>query len=290
MTEQSDFSSAKIEKVIRNFRLRRVETVNAKLEWRTQTPPFVQAFYDYIEEHDLLPTQGKFVDFYLERNEDAFASFDESQIEAIRARAARAFPSLLRKMHFRTLVEESELFDRVEYDPKSDIESGADATISYGGHTFAVKCLNPTRRMRRQRISTEPQRDEGSDTTQIIFPLDPGRARRVGKFNLYTSADADRLKRQFDKLLGLTVDEEPEEQTDAPPPPPPPPPEPRRAKSDPHGEMVDWDEDSPAVDSEDADDRGPTNETEEGDGRSVLGKIRRILRGKKEDGEDEDGE
>ena len=294
MAEEPDFSSGKIEKVIRNFRLKRVETVNATLEWRTQTPPFVQTFYDYIDENDLLPTQGKFVESYLERNQGAFASFDEPQIEAIKARAARAFPSLVRKMHFRALVEESELFDRVEYDPKSDVKSGADATVSYRDHTFAVKCLNPTKRMRRQQINTEPQRDEGSETTQIIFTLDPESAKRVGRFFLYTPKDIDRLRRELDEVLGGPVDGEPEDEPsepadtrdDAPPP------KPKKGKPDPHGEMVDWDEDSPAVDSEDDDTEPgePGEGSEEGDGSTVLGKIRRILRGKKEDGEDEDEE
>lgn len=296
-----DFPTGKIEKVIRDFHLKRTEVVDPQIEWRTKAPPFVESFYGYIKAHGLLPTQNEFVDFYVERNREGLASLDEPRMEAIKARAARAFPSFIRKMHFRSAVQESGLFEAVDYDPDSDMASGVDAFLSYRDHRFAVRCVSQTKRPRRRGSRKPPSGSSASDAIEITLAFNRKRARKVGEFYLCTQEDIDRLRDQCDKALGHTAREaaptRPEKTPAARPMDVKPSrdsgrvDEPRREpalRESEHGEIVDWDEHEPAVETDDdaadddvAEDEAAGEPASEGDRQpGMLGKIRRLLKRK----------
>ena len=240
-------------------------------------PSFVEAFDAYLDQHDQTPDQQAFVQAYMEANHHVLEGLSEAQAAAVHARAARAYPSLIRKLHFRALAQESGLFESVAYDAQQHSSAGVDAIVTYQGQRFAVRCTTPSRGSRRRKRRIELPADTG--LLPIIVTFDRKQAQEVGQFYLFTPEDVLRLRDECQRCLAQAGADSPDGALEHPTaqadPPTPRPSQPHRrdvraaeGRSRPdtahadeerrgdsahpdeveeveHGQMVDWDADHP---------------------------------------------
>ncbi len=197
MPSRLSLSATQIEDAIESFTLEMPPAADTTIEWKAQAPSYTDAFDAWITEHRTLPSQEQFVNLYMERNSEELDALDETQRAAARARAVRAYPSLVRKFHFKAMAMESDLFDAVE--TASNKTSGADVVVHYRGQRFAITCVN--RRSRRRRKPTEAGAAHGDALRDVALPFNAKKAKRVGELLLYTERDLAWLVGQLDEAI-----------------------------------------------------------------------------------------
>lgn len=106
-------------------------------------PPFIQSFYYLFYRSLRIPTEKEFCDYYLELiggsvNEKVFINGKMYELDSLLYRMKRTYPSLLRDIHFLYLLEESKLFEEVEYSMKKDFYNGLDIKVKYKNIEYYV--------------------------------------------------------------------------------------------------------------------------------------------------------
>ena len=114
--------------------------------------------------------------------------------EGIIARALRAYPSLLRDLHFYVSLVESGKFDSVSYSLDKDF-LGTDVTVSYHGKEYGVALYVNTKRSNFFKKKKEGRHDEDYKSV-ICLPIDFSSQEakvKVGDYYLYTGSHIDTL-------------------------------------------------------------------------------------------------
>lgn len=110
---------------------------NAKL------PPFIQSFYYLFYKELRIPSENEFCDYYLALfggvvNGKVVINKVAYDSDSLLYRMKRTYPSLLRDLHFLYLLEESGLFEEVEYSMKKDYCDGLDLKLKYTDKEYYV--------------------------------------------------------------------------------------------------------------------------------------------------------
>lgn len=186
-----------LEKIPLDFLQQRVQEV----EWESSVPMFVTALNNYVTLMDKIPTMRQFFDSYIASNRDhpTIRRFSHSQelMGGLRARAYRAYPSLVRDIHFEKLL--SERFTML-YDEDIDIKAGIDYVINYKGNTFYVHCQVDTPASRNAREKKNSRHDYRGFHVDLFLKRE--KSRKLGDFWLYAERDINRLKQAMDELVG----------------------------------------------------------------------------------------
>lgn len=165
---------------------------NAKL------PSMVRSFYELVVRDDSLPDEKQFVEAYLNRyfekigrttyrlkkayrEENSPFVFKKDGLEG---RILRAYPSLIRDLHFFLLCKESGLFEKVIYSTYADIYEGIDLKLKKDGQVYIVSLFVNTNRSK-QFKKRKYKRHDYSNVVEICVMLDLDTAKKVGDFILY---------------------------------------------------------------------------------------------------------
>jgi len=176
------------------------------VEWEMRLPSFIDSFYSILISSQVVPTQEEFYRGYLLHNSEWFdkSALSEEQLEGIKARAFRAYPSLVRDFHFGKLLQETHVFDSVWHNPLIDSQQGIDLVVTYKTKDFAVNLYTDTSRAKIGR-EKKKNRHEALDITSIEFPLKFEDNKKVGDLYLYQESDAMELYKTIKQLTSLEV-------------------------------------------------------------------------------------
>lgn len=138
------------------------------VEHASEFPNMMYTLWGFICTHRRFPSQTEYTLYFLSIHANSLASLNE---EAIKARLLRAFPSLIREIHFHALVKESGFFQDVYYSAKLDVEDGTDLCVKCGGYEYGVSCYVQTEKSLEYR-RRKRNRPRNLKANSIELPLD----------------------------------------------------------------------------------------------------------------------
>lgn len=169
------------------------------VEYRLQIPMFVSAFYDFIFDYNKVPTQLEFWEHYQLYNKDFFddRKFQPSTLEALKARAYRTYPSLIRDVHFNLLLKSRWPGNTVLYNRSLDIEEGIDILIKGNTDFYAVNLFTDTNLAKAAREKKANRHDSYSNLKYIDMPVNFRTSHKKGDFFLYGDVEYEQLKNKL---------------------------------------------------------------------------------------------
>ena len=162
---------------------------------KAQFPPINFVFYKFVFENDSIPSPQKVLDLYFELYSDKIKVSEESaemggigyNLNALKARILRTYPSLLRDFHFYLMLKECGSFDKVTYSCADDIK-GTDITIVHKNKKYIVSLFIDTKRAWNfKKIKNIFRHKYGQNEIKVPMILDE--ADKCGDFMLYKQSD-----------------------------------------------------------------------------------------------------
>lgn len=182
--DMPEIDSESVERVLRDAPFDAVASKDGgmrSMERAGCVPMMSIAFHRTMGELGGLPTLGEYVDGYERCNARFLEGLDRPTLAGITARVIRAFPSLVRDVHFVSVARE--LGADVSRTLRQDIQ-GIDATIRTASGPRFIRLYYDSPRARKFRISKAMAHDVSED--HIDFPLTRGNTIEVGNVFLYS--------------------------------------------------------------------------------------------------------
>lgn len=160
-------------------------------------PPFIVSFFSYVFENDYIPNEEDFCNRYLQNIENK----SKIEIEGIKNRLLRSYPSIIRDFHFYLKCEESDIFDKVYYSLKEDYFEGLDLSIVYKEARFGVALHVNTKRANSFK-EKKYSRHDYQDKKEIKLIIDlKNEGKKISNFILYPDSYLYILKSKMDEVL-----------------------------------------------------------------------------------------
>lgn len=179
LTSGIDMSSDTIERLAAIHRPEFLSIRDDRVEYARGFPNMMLSLWSFITLHRFIPTQKEFLNYFLRTHSEFIAAFN---LEAVKARVLRTYPSLMRDLHFYSLTKESGVFKNVLYDAQKDTGEGVDLVVELGKQEYNVCCYVATRRSEEFRAKKLNRRGLAPNTVELALDLDGGRDVRGWKF------------------------------------------------------------------------------------------------------------
>ncbi len=169
---------------------------------KAKLPPFIQVFYYLFFRHLKIPSEKLFYDTYVEWlggiiDGNIIVENQKFNAEGIKYRLIRAYPSLIRDLHFLYLLQESKRFESVEYSLRLDYYNGLDIKLNYLGKEIYVSLfIDTTRSVYYKRVKTTKRHDY-SAVIEITFNVDFDSLTKFGNIYLLNNAHVDLLEERL---------------------------------------------------------------------------------------------
>lgn len=199
------YSSTEIRQKIAGFHLAFSSTRNRNVEQNRDVPMFAYSFYEYIKELRYIPTQDEAYGYYSLKNKDVLVELHKNiDLEDIKARFNRAYPSLMRDYHFNKFISEHlpGKFKAI-YNTRLDVEEGIDLLIVSPNANYGICFYTNTNRGNDGRKWKENRHVKYDNISYIEFALNMNSAEHVGEFLLYGESN-------YRELLQLLTSKETE--------------------------------------------------------------------------------
>ena len=194
-------TSKEISNLVSTYKLTFSQERNKEVEWGIKIPMFVDAFYAYIIEKQMIPNQQESFDYYLQSNKDFFTVLNRPDLKSgIMARAFRAYPSLVRDIHFNKYVEE-QLGRKCQiiYNPNLDIEEGIDLMVITKKNNYGICFFTNTRRAFTGRKAKEHRHTLFDNVKYVEMPMEFKGSVEAGDFFLYGEKEYNELYNTLSK-------------------------------------------------------------------------------------------
>jgi len=176
------FSAILFEQTIENYPYSGMKMiVDSEVENAPDMPPFVISFYEAFADLGKPPTEDEFFDRYVKDNFSFCCLFN---LEALKARALRAYPSFLRDYHFYLMCIEDGFFDDVKYCLEDDMD-GIDLKVTKDNVEFNIMLFCDTKKANQYREKKLFRHEEIPNS--IDLPLKMNKRKFVGDYWLYES-------------------------------------------------------------------------------------------------------
>jgi hypothetical protein len=181
------FTSKDMETAISAYSLEFPSIRRDDIEWQMTFPPFVSSLYTFIDEHSCIPTQNQYFKRYISDNYAHFKArnLSQNQLQALKARLYRSYPSFIRDLHFALYASESGNFEKVAYNEILDISYGIDLLVVYNKRFFAVNLYTNTQKAHFCRKLKQKRRNSRIHLNAIELPIEFSGSRLCGDFYLY---------------------------------------------------------------------------------------------------------
>jgi len=208
LLDMINFTYEELEMQISRYKLCFSDYRNDKIEWEEKLPLFVPSFYNYIKKYGCVPAQENYYEFYFLENNDKIKSkkFTSEEIEGIKARIYRTYPSLVRDLHFGLFLKDKKYFNSVFYNVILDIEYGVDLAVTTNeGIKLGFNLFTKTKAAEYARSVKvyRPKKSVGFACYEI--PLDLKNCKKCGDFFLYSEKEAlaiiDAVKSHMNSVL-----------------------------------------------------------------------------------------
>ena len=210
LLKKNSITSSKIEKIISKYSYSGEKLIKDELVENSKLPPFITIFYKFIFEKDNIPTEEELFNYYLISYYDTINDKEciikkslsdiycnqTLNINGIKARLLRSYPSFIRDFHFYCLCSESNLFSKVVYSLNTDYFDGYDLLIDYKGNRYAVSLFIETNRGNYYKYRKQ-NRHKYDQYKEIILKINKSECKNVGRFYLYTP---EHVKNLLDSL------------------------------------------------------------------------------------------
>lgn len=150
--------------------------IDDKIEDETKLPTFVEYFQYLLVGDQHIPTQNKFREGYISYNEKTLRELKltEENIEGLRCRLNRVYPSLVRDIILALQFREDEDLKKngviIIYNKKLDLK-GIDIYIGYCGKHYGLKCFADTQRAKGYLKNKQYRTPDFSNVNYIKNPL-----------------------------------------------------------------------------------------------------------------------
>lgn len=166
-------------------------------------PPFIQVFYFLFFSYLKIPTLEDCWNTYAawlggERNEKVEINGTKYNIDGVRNRLNRTYPSLLRDLHFLYLIEESGKFDEADYSMDRDYYNGLDLKITYNNQNFYVSIFIDTSRGRYFKHK-KIERHDYSIINEIEFQVSFDSLSKIGNIYLLNNKHVELLENMINE-------------------------------------------------------------------------------------------
>lgn len=180
LTSGIDLSSTGIEKLAATNRPEFSQIRDNDVEFARGFPNMMLTLWTYIIVNRAFPTQKQFADYFVTAHAGAIRGLN---IESVKARVLRTYPSIMRDVHFYSLVKESGIFKSVTYDAYKDTQRGIDLVVGMGSQEYNICCYVATRRSQEFRNEKKTNRHAvAPNTIELALDLNGGRDVNGWKF------------------------------------------------------------------------------------------------------------
>lgn len=151
-----------------------------RIENEKKPPLMATHFFYYLYMYQQMPTPKAFAEFYFALNQKwVKENIDKAQKEGLEARIARFYASIVREFHFYHLVKESNMFDKVSYTLKMDIENKIDVLVEKEGLEYGLQLRVGTNNSTRYAAMKSKRGFAACHAHLIDFPIDLGFCKNV---------------------------------------------------------------------------------------------------------------
>lgn len=196
----------RLEKDISNIKLKFYDKRSEYIEWGINLPPFINTFDMLLDEYKRLPTQKEYVEGYIDRYKEYLDSkVSTSDYRALEARLRRAYPSIVRDLHFRTLLKYTDIFDDYSYSKLDDLKYGVDFSVKYKYNLFYLHCYIGTKKSLDAKKIKDKRKfayklTDGEHINVILY-FDDDKTKKVGDFFLYSKKHLYDIKRKMESII-----------------------------------------------------------------------------------------
>lgn len=166
-------------------------------------PPFIQSFYFLFFKNLRIPSEKEYCETYVEwigGSDAGFLTIENTRVNAemLINRMKRTYPSLIRDLHFLYLLEESKIFDEVEYSMQMDYFNGLDLKVVYKGVVNYVSIFIETSRGKFFKQMKKTRHDY-SAINEVEFSVAFSDLRKIGSIYLLTKKHVFELEEKLMK-------------------------------------------------------------------------------------------
>lgn len=192
-------SSEDIKEQIKDISLFFDKFIDFDVENDNKLPPIIKYFYSYVIIHNKIPKQ---FDLWKEYKKDVYVTQvikNTVKQEALKSRVFRAYPSLVRDIHFCVLLKERAKNCNVIYNSDLDYSMGIDILIQYKKELFGINLYIDTDRAKLYRSKKYDRHESILNLKSIDVPVKFKAENKFKDFYLYGENEIDLIK---NKLLG----------------------------------------------------------------------------------------
>ncbi|NMH87400.1 TaqI family restriction endonuclease [Flavivirga algicola] len=198
LLDKIDLSSSDITNQILNYKLEFYNYRDSKVEWQMNLPMFLDTFYDLIIKNNIIPTQSELWHAY----EKVLPTDINDSLKGIKARLYRAYPSLVRDIHFSKYLEEHVINGaKIIYNKVLDVEHGIDIIIDFKNQLYALNLFTKTKRAFLGREKKSHRHIHIDNIVPIDLPLKLQEENKVGDFYLFKEKQLHELKSILKKII-----------------------------------------------------------------------------------------
>lgn len=175
-------------------------------------PPIISSFYTYLFLQNKIPSSDELISLYILQyfkplKENLYLikeEYDQTneriqfELNVIKARVLRTYPSLIRDFHFYLLCCESDHFEKVYYSLKTDFYEGIDIEVIYKKEKYGISLHTKTKESLHFKKRKYNRHDyKGIKEIDLTLPLNP--QKMTGSFFLYEPAHVDEILQTIHK-------------------------------------------------------------------------------------------
>jgi len=216
-TEKKDFNLTRksIEDTLSGFKYSGNNKKVSTFVEHYELPPMIASFYDFIFEQGEVPSESqlskKYLNtFFVKESKSIFILKKEYQDPrryshtfdgyALLPRVLRAYPSLLRDLHFYTICLESGLFTKQGYSLKQDYEKGLDIKLRYKTKAYYASLYIETARGNFFK-DKKYKRHDYTEVLEIPMGVSLDDCANFGRFLLYKDEHLEKLVSLIEKNI-----------------------------------------------------------------------------------------
>jgi len=197
--DYSSLTSEQIFSMLMKHSLAFIQVRNKKVEWGMNFPMFIKPFYDLVYKQQTIPSQIDYFEYYLKKNSPFFKNLnlDEQMMLGLKARIFRTYPSLVRDIHFATLLKERLTRIGVFYNTQLDIQNDIDTLLIVNKKFYSLSLFTDTVNGRKARDKKRFRHTRFSNVSYIELPVEFKGSTQCGDFFLYGNRELDLVKNQL---------------------------------------------------------------------------------------------
>lgn len=203
-----NFDVKKFEDFLKNIPYKGINMIKDTVVENTAIPSMIKVFYEMVFLNEI-PTPETFFNRYIKKHFDIIDKQTVKikntsiilNLDGLKGRVYRTYPSLIRDYHFYMLCNNTEDFTAVKYSFLTDCNEGVDLLIKYKNTDFAVSLFVDTKRsnsFKRKKYS----RHNYSNLKEVCVRINPfDKENYIGDYALYSQKHIQALLRDMNTII-----------------------------------------------------------------------------------------